>query len=584
MGAEDGAKPPLDPTSVVGKDAADHRAAWLSGLQKNFGLKFLVITFCIQHLTKGFVKWLTDSGEKFVLESYAVSASQMAVYQGVIRIPWASKPVFGMISDLIPVAGYTRGPYIIMTTILAVGALCALGFGQTNIPVVGTVLLMMVLNFHVSFSDLMMEAVYAKQIRERPAEGPDLISFIWGGLFVCGCVGTALSGTIIDSSGPFTLYLVALVPTAVLIIPTAANYLGESKLSTEEVSAARRRIFAQAECVFLCVIMFIATLSLTLTGILITNKKIVFIISLVVAVIVFACFSLLLSPVIAKVNAFGMIQTILALRYGTAQFFFFTDAEDVYPEGPHFSNQFVATVLPLVGSAFAVLGIYLYRTYMQNLTYTYIYIAGNCIAFFAFLTDTMFYLHWNRPLGIPDKVFALGSMALEEVIHSFLWMPGCVMMSHLCPKGLEAIMFALLASCHNLGAIISMNFGAFVLEMLGCDPTGKAQDADGHPRTDTASLENLWIVSLIATCLPMLSIVLVPWFIPARKQNENLVDGGDGDLPATAGSLYEQWYGVPERRVREFGDTDDEERQSLVGTPRDPALRQRLSVERVPAQ
>ena len=33
-------------------------------------------------------------------------------------------------------------------------------------------------------------------------------------------------------------------------------------------------------------------------------------------------------------------------------------------------------------------------------------------------------------------------------------------MSQLCPRGMEATMFALLAGCHNLGATISSNFGA----------------------------------------------------------------------------------------------------------------------------
>merc|ERR1719378_2026013 len=79
-----------------------------------------------------------------------------------------------------------------------------------------------------------------------------------------------------------------------------------------------------------------------------------------------------------------------------------------------------------------------------------VFVISLAIAIFAFMTDTVFYLHWNRALGISDKVFALGSTALEEVIHSFLWMPSCVIMAHLCPKGMEAIMFALLASCHNL--------------------------------------------------------------------------------------------------------------------------------------
>ena len=55
---------------------------------------------------------------------------------------------------------------------------------------------------------------------------------------------------------------------------------------------------------------------------------------------------------------------------------------------------------------------------------------------------------------------------------SFLPRPGVVILSQLCPPGLEATMYALLAGCHNLGGTISSATGAWVLQVLEVQPSG----------------------------------------------------------------------------------------------------------------
>ena len=50
--------------------------------------------------------------------------------------------------------------------------------------------------------------------------------------------------------------------------------------------------------------------------------------------------------------------------------------------------------------------------------------------------------------------------------------PGVVILSQLCPPGLEATMYALLAGCHNLGGAIASSTGAWVLQVLSVQPSG----------------------------------------------------------------------------------------------------------------
>ena len=141
----------------------------------------------------------------------------------------------------------------------------------------------------------------------------------------------------------------------------------------------------------------------------------------------------------------------------------------------------------------------------------------------------MLYSRWNRVIGIPDKAFVICGSILQSMVSTWMWMPGVVLMAQLCPKGMEASMYALLAGCHNIGSSVSQSFGAFMLERLGVNPSGKAGDP--------GEFENLWIAALISSMIPMFSLWLIPYCIPDALQTDTII--GENISSATAGSPYE---------------------------------------------
>lgn len=44
-----------------------------------------------------------------------VQPSAAQVYQGITSIPWMIKPIWGLLTDVVPVAGYRRRPYFILS-------------------------------------------------------------------------------------------------------------------------------------------------------------------------------------------------------------------------------------------------------------------------------------------------------------------------------------------------------------------------------------------------------------------------------------------------------------------------------------
>ena len=116
------------------------------------------------------------------------------------------------------------------------------------------------------------------------------------------------------------------------------------------------------------------------------------------------------------------------------------------------------------------------------------------------LTDIVIFTRSNIAWGISDKAFVLGGTVTSAVISNWQWMPGVIMMSQMCPKGMEATLYALLAGCHNMGGAISDYLGAFVLEYLECNPSGTS--------LETHKFDNLWKASFVATMLPAITVVL----------------------------------------------------------------------------
>lgn len=93
-------------------------------------------------------------------------------------------------------------------------------------------------------------------------------------------------------------------------------------------------------------------------------------------------------------------------------------------------------------------------------------------------------------------------------------LPASVLMSKLCPPGIEATVFALLMGCSNFGRAVASSVGAFALHVAGIET----------PSSGRCKLENLCaLVVLGKVCLPLLRIPLTFVLIPDVKMTADLV-------------------------------------------------------------
>lgn len=517
--------------SLLGNVGAQPLPEFLHKLQKNFGFRLLVLLSVVQHGLKGFGDSFVGQATPYIFKAYHVSGPLVQIYTGVARLPWSMKPIMGLCSDVLPVCGYKKAPYMLGASVLGFLACLCIGLvPQESLPVTSFVMCLFCVNLQGSACDLLSEAKYAERIQEVPSQGPALLTFVWFGLTVGGIFAVLGGGTVIGYFGAKANFVIAAVPAAAVVFPVASGYLEEQRLDERAIGKVREHYYQQKEACALVFLSLACQLSIMVCGLVQRDPFMNCVVSVSAGLVLVIAFTVVLSPVIAKFAVFSLVQTSLSLSVSGASFYFYTDSAKSYPEGPNLSPFFYNTIIGTLGALFSLAGIAFYQRYMSTWRYRFLLIFTNCVLSILSVVDVIMFARINVRYDIPDRALLLGMSVFEPIIAQWQYMPQVVIFSYLCPKDMEATMYAILAAAHNLGLIISGNGGALLLHNLGCTPTGE----DG----ETAQFENLWIASAICTILPFLSLFVLYRLVPDVRQTEAVIDPA---ADATTGSLWRRW-------------------------------------------
>lgn len=152
---------------------------------------------------------------------------------------------------------------------------------------------------------------------------------------------------------------------------------------------------------------------------------------------------------------------------------------------------------------FIFLGFLAYKKYFFETSWRKIYIYTTGIAaLFSVLQLTLIY-RWNRIVGIPDVLFALGDSGVFYFVQAIQSMPSSIMFLTLCPEGSEGITYALLTTIGNLAWIMS-NVLATLLTRVW-DVSNEALE-----KQDFTGMANLTILTSFIQLTPLVLVFLLP--------------------------------------------------------------------------
>ncbi|MFN4279075.1 folate/biopterin family MFS transporter [Thermosynechococcus sp.] len=348
----------------------------------------------------------------FFKDELGLSPAEVAALMGVAALPWVVKPLFGLLSDSVPLLGFHRRSYLVLSGLLGCGAWLSLGtWVATSWQATAAIL---VASIAIALSDVIVDSLVVERARQESAtELGTLQSLSWAATAVGGILTAYFSGQLLQWFRPQTVFqITALFP---LLVSGVAGAIAEARVTVrpqlrqtwEHINRVRQTLL---------------------------QKRI------------------------------WLPVTFLFLWQATpgseAAFFFFTTNE------LGFEAEFLGRVR-LVTSIASLLGVWIFQRYLKTLPLRTIFFWSTILSTLLGLSSLILVTHLNRQWGISDRWFSLGDSLILAVMGQIAFMPVLVLAARLCPPGIEATFFALLMSISNLANLVSHELGALLTHWLG---------------------------------------------------------------------------------------------------------------------
>jgi folate/biopterin transporter len=264
-----------------------------------------------------------------------------------------------------------------------------------------------------------------------------------------------------------------------------------------------------------CAIMTCAVVAMTCGNILADTLGLL-ILCVIVSTVCCAASFWALPLVIAKANVFGYLQMVCYLQLPGALNSFYLADEACVPGGPAFSYTFYNTISAVIGNIGGLFGVTVFNYIFSKHSYRLTVNITTVIQIIASVFDIIIVKRWNIDIGIPDHaMYICGDAVVYQVCYYLAWMPVVILLSRLCPRGSESMVYALMAGFSNLGETMASSIGAVIMEYGWGFSTKVPCDFSNVP----------WLVFVGHIMCPLLIIPLSLLLPSARICDDIDVDG-----------------------------------------------------------
>ncbi len=383
----------------------------------------------------------------FLKDELGLTPAQVSALLGIVALPWIIKPLFGFMSDGLPIFGYRRRPYLILSGIL--GAISWVSLATVVHTAIGATLAIALTSLSVAVSDVIVDSLVVERARgESQAKAGSLQSLSWGTVALGGLISAYFSGMLLEHFTTRTVFLItALFP---LIVSAVAWLIAESPVSqavennnSSNLPTVKHQLQQLRKAI--------------------TQKA------------------------IWLPTAFLFI--FLSTPSADSAFFFFTTNE------LHFQPEFLGRV-HLVTSVAGLVGVWIFQSFLKTVPFRVIFGWSTVLSAVLGMSLLVLVTHTNRSVGIDDRWFSLSDSLILTLMGQIAYMPVLVLAARLCPPGVEATLFAVLMSVVNLARVVSQELGAVLTHWLGVTET---------------NFDALWLLVIITNLSRLLPLLFLKW-------------------------------------------------------------------------
>ncbi|CAO2827596.1 unnamed protein product [Amaranthus hypochondriacus] len=484
---------------------------WSKRLKSAFGASFLWL-ICLIYFTQGFRSFVWTAISYHLKDELKLSPSASQFVSSVAFFPWSIKPLYGIISDCIPIRGRRRIPYLVISTVLSLAPWIILGLNASlRTSKVPLMIFLTVQNIGSAMADVVADAMIAETVRlERAAFAGDLQSISWISMALGGIFGSLLGGYALNDLHIDAIFLLfAILPTLQLVscILVEENPTNTNCCITEDLSltSLQKNGDENEEDTYHLTNGFSKmTTSRRKKGQKNSKKAIApkkfqmqpksksFALQLFSSLknASYSLFNAFKQPIIFRPMAWFFLTHITFPNISTVMFYYQTEFLNL-------DASFLGNVR-VVGWLGLMLGTSIYNKYLKREKLKKTLMWAQVGLSMLSLIDMVLVSRSNIVYGISDKMLVLGGTALTDAINQFKFMPFLILSGQLCPPGIEGTLFALFMSINNLGTTVGSFVGAGLASILNIS---------------SGSFDNLLIgivIQFFCSLIPLAFLFLIP--------------------------------------------------------------------------
>ncbi|XP_020112194.1 probable folate-biopterin transporter 6 [Ananas comosus] len=434
---------------------------WVGMLCRELSPSFVLGVALVYGVSKGFGDAVFHvASDYYWKDARKMQPAAVQVFLGLYYIPWILKPVWGILTDAVPVRGYRRRPYFIIAGIVGVTSTVVV-LSATGLPVVLALLCLVGMMASVAIGLVTIDACIARNSIEKPSLAPDMQSLSMFTSSVGALAGFCASGVFVHKLGPQGALGLMAMPALLLVLVGFVIYEQKTSQLPE-----KQKIWAKV--------------SAAVKG---TGKTIAY-------------------PAVWKPTLYMYLSLALSINTHEGQFYWYTDQT----VGPAFSQEFIG-IIYAIGAVASMVGVLIYHKILKNFSFRSLLFYAQLLYAVSGFLDLIFVLRWNRKLGIPDYFFVILEESCSHIITRIRWMPMNVLSTKLCPPGIEGTFFALLTCIDSLGFLSSKMGGGVALRAF---------------RVTRTDFRNLWLVVLMRNLLRLSALCLI-FLVPRADQTDVLL-------------------------------------------------------------
>ncbi|CAJ1943633.1 unnamed protein product [Cylindrotheca closterium] len=399
--------------------------------------------------------------------------AELSALTGLFTLPWTIKPLYGFLSDGIPLFGFRRRSYLILCGLLGAfsytlvgnsffGLLPSTADGTSNsLLIPSTVAALIVSSACIAFSDVVADGIVVQKSRDSqdPKLAGSLQSICWGSAAIGGLLSAYFSGSLLEVMKPQDVFqITAILPFAVASIAFLIDEKPVGSMDTD-------------------------------TGLIVEGSP-------NIQTQLDSLWQAIKQPSIYKPALFLFLWQSTPTSDG-AFLFFMTDELGF---GPEFLGR--VRVVCAVASLF---GVWLYNSYLKTKPIKDILLWSSILSTPLGLSSLLLITHANRSLGIPDGAFVFGDDVALSILGEIAFLPTLVLAARLCPPGVEAVLFATLMSVNNGASTLGTEIGALLTKQLGVTET---------------NFDNLGLLTVICNLSSLYPLLFIGWLDEVGGKSE----------------------------------------------------------------